>query len=122
MKVITMSYDNKRQTSTLYGSTCEVRGGTSEVPRRKVKSVRSWHISVSNINIDSVSNDFDIRGCGIETGRNVGVHLSYLEHRSDRTDGNHEAIPNESILSILLNHERVSKQERDIKLEDRIKC
>ena len=90
MKVITMSYDNKRQTSTLYGSTCEVRGGTSEVlggPRRKVRSVRSWHILVSNVNIDSVSNDFDIRGCVIETGRNVGVHLSYmyLEHRSDRT-------------------------------------
>ena len=86
MKVITMSYDNKRQTSTLYEGTCEVRGGTSEVPRRKFRSVRSWHISVSNINIDSVSNDFDIRGCVIETGRNVGVHLSYLEHRSDRTD------------------------------------
>ena len=77
---------------------------------------------MSNINIDSVSNDFDIRGCVIETGRNVGVHLSYLEHRSDRTNGNHEAIKNESILSILLNHERVSKQERDIKLQDGIKC
>ena len=89
MKVITMSYDNKRQTSTLYGSTCEVRGGTSEVlgsPRRKVRSIRSWHILVSNVNIDSVSNDFDIRGCVIEQGRNVGVHLSYLEHRSHRTD------------------------------------
>ena len=42
------------------------------------------------------------------------MHRSYLEHRSDRPDGNHEAIQNDSILTILLNQLRCERKRQFI--------